>query len=301
MSTDVMTSVVVWHESDVEKYTASARPGVSAKPRDFIDRENGVAFRVSTTTKSQGDDRSFHSPRHRHTFDQVRFYYKGRMKYGRKEEYGDGDLLYLPGGTHYGPMEFADDGEIKHLNFQFSGMSGIPYYGTAEFAPAKARLEQTGRFENGIYHHADGHNQDGWEAMLEETIKRPVTYPEPALGNYVVVRTGQLAWRSVPDSPGVEVKHIGHFTEIGPNVALFRLSEGASIPGGSTPVQQVWTLWDGKAIFGDQPDREFEPVAGRYVPAGVPSGEVRATADNTVLLRIEIAKDGELFLPNPTL
>jgi hypothetical protein len=301
MGTELATDVVIWHEDDLEDMTASPRPGVRSKPRDFIDRDHGVAFRVSTTTKTEGEERSFRSPRHRHTFDQIRFYYRGKMRYGTKEVYGDGDMLYIPGGTYYGPMEFADTGAVKHLNFQFSGLSGIPYYGTAEFAPARARLEQRGRFENGAFRGNDGRNQDGWEALLEETIQRPVEYPNPSLTNYVVVRSANLAWHEVPDHPGVLVKYLGHFTEVGPNALLYQLADGASLPGGTTGSQEVWTLWDGAAVFDDAPQRTMVPVSGMYAPRGVHRGGVRASADGTVLLRVQFAPDGELLTPSPAI
>ena len=45
-----------------------------------------------------------HSPRHRHTFQQVRFLVGGKMKYGR-EVYEAGDCLYIPEGAYYGPIK----------------------------------------------------------------------------------------------------------------------------------------------------------------------------------------------------
>ncbi len=325
METDLATQVVTWHEDDIPWMLTAPRPGGGSRARDFVDRDRGIAFRISSVTTSPtaekkpdnefetADKRGF-SPRHRHTFDQVRFYFGGaQVEYGKDEVYGGGDFLYIPGGTFYGPMRRAESWDTGMLDdaerdvegggifyIQFEGKSGIPYYSSNDFVDARERLEKAGRFDRGIYVPDDGTPKDGWEAMLEETTGQPVEYPKSPVKDYVAVRSRYLPWRAVDGLPGVDAKYLGHFTESGPNVMLVRMAPGATLPGGRTPYQQARCLYGGRLMFDDEPGREFPSTSTRYIPPDATFGATHSLETSHMII-VKWAADGSTYLPDASI
>lgn len=291
------TRVYVWQDSDVTARGDAPRQGTGyARTVNFVDREHDSAFAIATITKAPDVGRDFFSPRHHHTFDQLRYFFSSGFHYGKKT-YVAGDCLYIPGGAYYGPMTPADNDAACHVFFQFRGNSGIPYYPAVEMQPAKERLKARGHFEKGIYIGEDGKKQDGWEAMLEEHVHHKIEYPKTTLLDYVVVRTSNLGWHDVPNTPSAQIKYVGHFTEVGPNVALYQLATGTRLPGGTRPFHQFWALGEGSVRFGDEPDRALTPAAVRFAPAGSAYEEIECVEDAQVLL-VQWAVDGEIFPPS---
>ncbi len=297
MITDVGSELVNWCANELAPMEAAARPGGRSKQREFDDPAKAIRFLVylvdETTYASK--DTPFFSPRHRHTFDQLRYYHTGGVKYGDKV-YGPGDVLYIPAGTFYGPMTYPDPTRQQVL-LQFEGTSGMPYYSGTDFEQAKARLEKHGRFDQGIYVPDTGRRQDAWEAMLEEHTGEPATYPEPAVDNYVVVHTGRLRWHDVPGSPGVQRKYVGHFSDAGPHVTLLRMSAGARTEPGRTSAsyQQLRVVFEGQARFAPG-DRTYGPVSCSYVPPETDHDGIEADED-AVVLSISWAIPGQLLVP----
>ncbi len=296
MITEVGPELVNWSAHDLPPMEAVARPGGNSKQREFDDREHAIRFLVYTVDVTSDASEEFFSPRHRHTFDQIRYYHAGGVKYGDKV-HGPGALLYIPAGTFYGPMTYPDPTR-QHVLLQFEGTSGIPYYSGTDFEQAKARLEQHGRFEQGIYVPDEGRRQDAWEAMLEEHTGEPVAYPQPAIDGYLVVHTDRLPWRDVAGSPGVQQRYVGHFSEAGPHVTMLRIDAGARTEGGRTAptYQQLRVLFEGRARFASG-DRTFDPVSCSYVPPGTAYEGIVAD-EAAVVLTITWAIPGQLLLPD---
>lgn len=95
-----ITGPVVVRAAEGTQWQASHREAeigaVSTRPSTlfgFADKEAGISMRASYRTSI----RDFHSPRHKHTFDQVRYILSGAVKYGR-DVYGPETCLYLPRG-----------------------------------------------------------------------------------------------------------------------------------------------------------------------------------------------------------
>src|SRR3954469_12183195 len=99
----VLDKVSTWRDYEQEVEVTEVRVGSEAKPRDFIDRSRGIAFRIHTANHPH----DFFSPRHRHTFDQVRYMMSGSVRYGDKV-YSEGDCIYVPAGCTYGPMQLTE-------------------------------------------------------------------------------------------------------------------------------------------------------------------------------------------------
>ncbi len=311
MSIDLAQGVVAWHVDDLPDYMSPARPGAHGKEREFEDRERGVRFRVVTGGSPSEAQRAntpvvpFFSPRHRHTFDQIRYYYQGQRSYG-KDIHGAGDVFYIPGGVFYGPMtnpeETGEPGENRpvEMTMQFEGRSGIPYYSATEIADARDRLLKKGHFQEGIYVPDEGgRRKDGWEALLEEHTGKKIEYPEACLSDYVVVQSARLPWRAVPGLPGVEAKYVAHFTEAGPNVMLVKMAAGSRTPAGATSEtnQQLRGLFKGRVRYAEE-DRDFTPVSFRYVAPGASFGETECLEDAEFLI-VKWATDGATYLPDP--
>src|SRR5437016_14524536 len=55
------------------------------------------------------------TPRHRHTFDQVRFVLKGRYPVAKGVVMEEGSVGYFPESVHYGPQDRPEVSESIHL------------------------------------------------------------------------------------------------------------------------------------------------------------------------------------------
>jgi quercetin dioxygenase-like cupin family protein len=288
----VLDRVVTWRDTEVPDEVTQVRVGSVAKPRDFIDRERGVAFRIHTAEHPE----DFFSPRHRHTFDQVRYMISGSCRYG-KRTYVAGDCLYIPAGVTYGPMQLALNKEnFKHFNMQYQGVGQIHYYPPTAFDAARERLHNRGRFDHGVFIWNDGRKEDAFQVLLQETTGKPVVYPEPPTEDYIVVRSRNLAWRPADGLPGVEVKYLGHFTEVGPNMQVVKLAPGTRTPPGQAPYQQVRCLIGGTVRFEDAPGEAYGETTLRYIPPGVAYGATECVAEATFLV-VSWAPDGAFYHP----
>ncbi len=110
-------------EADLPWTDIGVRPGYNQRYQGFFDKQRRIGARLGSLYAEP----YYHSPRHRHTFQQVRYVLSGRMKYG-SEVYVPGDCLYLPEGAYYGPVKPVEgDGQLHFADIQFEGPSGIPY------------------------------------------------------------------------------------------------------------------------------------------------------------------------------
>ncbi len=295
-ASDFMNRVTTWCDDDQALEVTQIRVASVAKPRDFIDRGRGIAFRIHTADHPY----EFFSPRHRHTFDQVRYMISGSCRYGDKT-YVEGDCLYIPAGCTYGPMQLTESKEnFKHFNMQYQGIAGLPYYPPTAFGPALATLLGKGKFEHGTFVWNDGRKQDAFEALLEETTSQPVKYPEPPYDDYVVVRGRHIAW--VPDDglPGIDIKHLGHFTQVGPHIQVVKMAPGSKTPPGCVAHQQIRCLIGGRVRFDEVAGRTWENTSLRYVPPGVPYGATECLEEATIVI-VRWAPDGKMYSPAYTL
>lgn len=188
------------------------------------DRPDNFFMQVSFVEEGE-----FHSPRHRHNFEQIRYMIRGEADYP-EGKMTDGTLGYFPEGAFYGPQEKLM-GTIIIL--QFGGPSGSGFVDRkqmkAAFEEMKAR--NTGVFEDGTYYRNPGvegpPTQDGNEAMIEHVRKRPLVYPTPQYATPILVNSEAFPWTPVEGCEGVDEKALGTFSSAKVPTARYRLAPGA--------------------------------------------------------------------------
>jgi hypothetical protein len=268
-------------ESDLPWVDIGVRPGYKQRYKGFFDKSRSIGARIGSLYA----DPYYLSPRHRHTFQQVRYVVEGKMKYGR-EVYGVGDCLYLPEGTYYGPIKPVSEAEggsdqMHFVDIQFMGPSQIPYPEPDDVVNAQRELAKTGTFEEGIYTFPNGRKRDAYEAILEKLTGKPIEYPPSRLTNYVVMRSPAFPFLPHGRLAGVAQKHLGYFFESGPNIKFMSIAAGAAIPAGSPQGHRALFLVSGEVTFDAQ---NFDPLSYFMFPGGEPHGAIEARADAELLV-----------------
>ena len=173
----------------------------------------------------------FHSPRHRHNFDQIRFQIEGEFDYAADGHFEPGSVGYFPEGTRYGPQ--TSDGDTWNLLLQFGGASGSGYTSESEEDRAAAALKQHGSFDKGVYTYLkpDGTkvNQDAYEALWEHIHGRPLVYPKPRYDKPVFMKSQNFDWLPVSNQPGVASKVLGVFSERETTIRMLRVDAAATL------------------------------------------------------------------------
>ena len=173
----------------------------------------------------------FFSPRHKHNFDQVRIQLEGDFDFDRNGKMTPGMIAYFPEGTPYGPQTSSVDSLT--LVLQCGGASGSGFLSREEFKAGSEDLEKHGTFGKGAYTWVDDngqkHNKDGYQAVWEHIMKRPLEYPDPRYQAPVFMNPESFAWVA-SDRPGVAAKRLGQFSERGIEIGLLRAEPGAAVP-----------------------------------------------------------------------
>jgi hypothetical protein len=168
----------------------------------------------------------YHTPRHKHNFDQVRFQLDGAFATDRGVQRA-GMIGYFPEGVPY--AQRADDSSTTLL-LQIGGASGAGFMTYQQMEHGHAALAQHGSFEGGLYLERDatGHasKKDAYQAIWEWVNQKEIAYPEPRYQSEVMINPEAFAW--VGGEHGVRSKALGAFTERGLALHLFSLDEGAA-------------------------------------------------------------------------
>jgi len=219
------------------------------------------------------------SPRHQHTFDQLRYYIDGDTQFA-DEVYQPGDCVYFPEGVAYGPQSGRPGSNCLHVALQWGGPTGIYYPTQAEQRAARAELAQRGTFKGGLYTYADGRTVDGFEALLEHLSGAPCAYPQPRYDRPVRMRTGAYAEQAVPDVRGVTVRRLGAFNESGPEVVMLRIAAGARVPAGRAEGDELRIVISGTIDAGGD---ALGGIAFLYAPHGATKPVLEARTPSEVL------------------
>ncbi len=275
----------------VDGLNVAARPSphrnTALRTSEFHDPRDGRIFHM---TSGRYKRTGHSSPRHRHTFDQIRFVVEGRVKYGPLRHEG-GDVAYFPAGTFYGPQELLSD-EILNCTIQTQGPTWGPFYTQDDLFTATEALSTLGEMDRatGQFVWNDGHQQDSFEAILEHTTGAPVDYPEPRYHYPIQLRSRNFDWVT-SRTPGVSLKPLATFNAGGPGVQLLKVERGATLPSGSPENQHILMLASGKLR------RDGETLGqGTYIYC--PPGSTRpalAAEEETLLLAAEFQVRGKLL------
>ena len=95
--------VVVRQEEGDEQGATHRGGGRRSEIYGFFDPEHGIRMRAGITTYTP----ERYNPRHRHSDEAVRYYYRGAECYGR-DVMEEGDCVYVPEGVYYGPTRTAE-------------------------------------------------------------------------------------------------------------------------------------------------------------------------------------------------
>jgi len=208
----------------------------------------GVTMEYSLSVVPDG----YFTPRHRHTFDQIRYTLSGIQSTGLGD-LAAGECGYFPEGSYYGPQK--QEGQCECLVLQFQGASGEHLLSNEEMnATYEKLLKSGGKFENGVYKgfKPDGSpkNKDSYEAIWEEHEGRDLVFPPQRYRAPVMMLTTN--YRFWPDRrrPGVDIKHLGTFSEARTGIRFWRLTPGAELPAGTQEDAELRFLIEGAINYG---------------------------------------------------
>jgi hypothetical protein len=229
----------------------------------------------------------FYSPRHRHNFDQFRYLVSGEMNIAKGVDIREGECGYFPEGCYYGPL--TQKGAATLLVMQFPGPNGTYRIRDSEKKIAIEALKKAGGyFEDGVYKIAKPNggtiNQDSYEALWEQFMGRPMPYSKPRYQSPVVMRSEAFRWLPDPKRPGVEVKHLGSFTEFQTAAALWRLAPGTSIASEVLAAPEIRCVLRGSTSYDG---KELDTHSCYYIPEGLPTKAIES-ADGAEFLVFSI-------------
>jgi hypothetical protein len=196
-------------------------------------------------------DKGYGTPRHKHTFDQVRFALQGDREI--KDGYlKPGDCGFYPEGVSYGPQMQTEPS--TGLGLQFQGAAGIPYLRhDALTAAAKALKAEGGTFTGGVYTRIlpDGKKitKDGHAACFEYLTGKKIEYPKPRFSAPIVMHSNNPQWTADRTLPGIEHKYLGSFGVRRSGLRLTRLLPGATLPAHVQEDAEIRYLIDGAIAY----------------------------------------------------
>jgi hypothetical protein len=211
----------------------------------------------------------FYTPRHRHNFDQFRYVLYGQMNLGKGLELQEGELVHVPEGTYYGPLN--QHGPVGLLVIQFPGPNGAYRISDAEKAVAMEELRAAGGyFEDGIYKvkQADGTtvNKDSYEAVWERVNGKPISYSQPRYETPVIMRPQAFRWLPDAKRKGLEVKQLGVFNEFRTGVSIWRIAPGTTIPSEVLDAPELRCVLSGETVY---EGKVIDQKGCYYIPEGV--------------------------------
>jgi len=211
----------------------------------------------------------FYTPRHRHNFDQFRYVLYGQMNLGKGLELQEGELVHVPEGTYYGPLN--QHGPVGLLVIQFPGPNGAYRISDAEKAKAMEELRAAGGyFEDGIYKvkQADGTtvNKDSYEAVWEKVNGKPISYSQPRYETPVIMRPQAFRWLPDAKRKGLEVKQLGVFNEFRTGVSIWRIAPGTTIPSEVLDAPELRCVLSGETVYDG---KVIDQKGCYYIPEGV--------------------------------
>ena len=170
----------------------------------------------------------YHTPQHRHNFEQIRIMLEGSFSFGKGLIQHEGSIGYFCEGTHYTQM---GEGRSVPLLLQIGGPSQQGFMSRAQLRTGIDQLSERGKFEDGVFTWIDEagkkHNQDSYEAVWEHVHGTSIVYPKPQYLAPVILEPSRFTWRKL--SAGVYNKALGTFNGYGLKLSQLHLEAGAQL------------------------------------------------------------------------
>jgi quercetin dioxygenase-like cupin family protein len=234
-------------------------------------------------------EKGYGTPRHKHTFDQIRFALHGNREI--KDGFlKPGDCGFYPEGVSYGPQLQTE--ASTGLGLQFQGAAGITYLRHDDLTRASRELKaEGGTFTDGVYTRIlpDGKKitKDGHAACFEHLTGKKIEFPKPRFERPIVMYSENAQWTPDRKLPGVEHKHLGSFGVRRTGMRFTRIAPGASIPARTEDDAEIRYLIDGSITYDGKTWQGGETAdAGTYmwVQAGAEVGEVGSVDGGTFFI-----------------
>jgi len=255
---------VVKHDDLPWYETAPTRTGVFADPSKISEKTHGFKcllhgetgevgnFMLVATTGATGT--GLH-PRHRHSFDQIRYALKGDLAmFADPKVVPEGCLAYYPAGTYYGPYSGVYDGEFIAAQFEGAHRSNYIELGGPEMKAGVVALKEKGSFKDGVYtwydEHGKKHNKDGHVAVEEFVRGEPEVMPPPRYDAPVMMNPKNFSW--IDAGKGAYFKELGTFTEKKTSVGMIKLAPSGSFSLQSPDRTTLFTVVQGNIALGNQ-------------------------------------------------
>lgn len=236
----------------------------------------GITAEFSLSIVPEG----YFTPRHRHNFDQIRYTLSGIQSTGHGD-LGPGEIGYFPEGAYYGPQ--AQKGECATLVLQFQGASGEHLLSNEEMNATYQRMRAAGAvFENGIYKGvtADGRrkNKDSYVAIWEEHEGTKLKIPPARYRTPVMMLSQHFSWVADRERPGIDMKHLGTFSELRTGVGFFRLRPEARLEARRQRDAEIRYCIAGAFSYGG---KSWGENTYMFIPPGCETGALASTKGAT--------------------
>ncbi len=234
-------------------------------------------YEFSLYTVSEG----YHTPRHRHHYDQVRYVLSGSLSIGSDVWLNPRQLGWFPAGTSYGPQH--NDLPATALILQIGGPDGQGFPSYGRLPAAKAALAERGVFDNGTYRDTDPdgnpRNRDAMLAVETEISGCEPFLPPPRYSAPVVMNVDSFQWRPTPTA-GVHSKHFGTFGEGRLAIEFVSIDENADWAAGAAGTDRLIFVESGRV----ETSRKEVPSGGAIRAASDLDFAVHALADSVLLV-----------------
>ena len=182
------------------------------------DAPDGFNFWLARTVQNDEGDDAFQSPRHKHTFQQIKFAERGAIDVSPGQYIQQGELGYFPKGAYYGPQHREKGLTSIVCQYGFNGEHQRGDYWESRRGEVLERLKARGTFEDGLFLER---NPDSGEVMTRDSVDalyderyrllkgKPLVIPEPTYDAPILIHPTNSHYYDA--APGVEVKQLGRF------------------------------------------------------------------------------------------
>jgi len=239
------------------------------------DAPDGFNFWLARTVQNDEGDDAFQSPRHKHTFQQIKFAERGEIDVSPGLNIAQGEMGYFPKGAYYGPQK-REKGLVSIVcQYGFNGEHQRGEYWESRRADALQRLKSRGVIENGLFVERDEKTgetrvRDAVDALYDERHQmlkgKPLKIPAPMYEAPILLHPANAEYFAV--SEGVRMKHLGRFfDQPGPHgdvgISMVQINGGTLELAADRP-QIAWTLDDGLVADG----QACSSASAIYCPRG---------------------------------